>query len=489
MSGKEHRALQTITLGLIANAPGQYNQELIRATRALLDFLFLAQLPSHTDHTLAAFQAAYDDFHQYKSIWIKNGARQGEKGNVIPHFNIPKLHNIGHLVEQVRAKGTADNYSTETIEHLHIDTVKEPYKATNKKDWQKQTVRGLTCREKIIDFGLWLDWRIKQLEGNGRTGNSQHEGHVVAGTSTQGSLTQSNQTQNKTGNSANENGRQETVTKHVPVIPPTLSRMGSNRLLLALGQATVSVPVLARKRKRKTEEEKEERKSKRIAQSQETYGLLAHQDIALQPVNRMTVAKLEETYRFRNFLAEYKASPYQAMHPIDGTTMVETWQSIRLIENRRRFFPEPTWRRAQAAPPTDTETAVADPVFYTKEPETNAGTAKLQECKVGRICLIFRIASMGKTKTQAPTLAYLVPFSAIPSSPEQITQLYVVKKLERGRGIFLNAVRIVRICPLSPRFSDVARRDVTPNTALDCYNTFYINKYFSLSDFLYVNNM
>ncbi|KAG8692125.1 hypothetical protein FRC08_009995 [Ceratobasidium sp. 394] len=305
----------------------------------------------------------------------------------------------------------------------------------------------------------------------------------------QGLSTQSNQAQNKTRNSANERKQQEAITKHVPVAPPTLSRIESNRLLLALGQATVSVPILTRKRKQKTEEEKEECKSKRIAQSQETYGLLAHQDITLQPVNRMTVAKLEEMYRFRNFLAEYKASPYQATHPMDATTTVETWQSIRLIEKRRRFFPEPTWQRAQAVPPTDTETAVADPVFYTKEPGTDTGTAKLQECKVGRICLIFRIASMGKTKAQAPTLAYLVPLSAIPNSPEQITQLYVVKKLERRRGIFLDAARIVRICPLSPRFSDVARRDVTPNTALDCYNTFYINKYFSLSDFLYINNM
>ncbi|KAG8692126.1 hypothetical protein FRC08_009996 [Ceratobasidium sp. 394] len=169
---EEQYKISALDKRLIANAPGQHNQELTKATRALLDFLFLAQLPSHTDRTLAAFQTAYDDFHRYKSVWIKNGARQGEKGNVIPHFNIPKLHNIGHLVEQVLAKGTADNYSTETIEHLHIDTVKEPYKATNKKDWQKQTVRGLTRREKIVDFGLWLDWRIKQLEANGPTVDS-----------------------------------------------------------------------------------------------------------------------------------------------------------------------------------------------------------------------------------------------------------------------------------------------------------------------------
>ncbi|KAG8699432.1 hypothetical protein FRC08_005309 [Ceratobasidium sp. 394] len=163
MSGKEHRALQAIELGVVANAPGAYNRELTTATRALLDLIYLAQLPSHTDHTLAKLQAAYEEFHKYKSVWIKNGLRQGGKVNLIPHFNIPKLHNIGHIVEQIKAKGTADNYSTETIEHLHIDTLKELYRATNKKEWKKQTIRGLICCDKILDFGLWLDWRLKEL--------------------------------------------------------------------------------------------------------------------------------------------------------------------------------------------------------------------------------------------------------------------------------------------------------------------------------------
>ncbi|KAG8688963.1 hypothetical protein FRC08_011177, partial [Ceratobasidium sp. 394] len=108
MSGKEHHALQAIKLGVIANAPGAYNQELTTATRALLNFIYLAQLPSHTNHTLTKLQAAYEEFHKYKSVWIKNGSQQGDKGNLIPHFNIPKLHNIGHIVKQIKAKGTAN---------------------------------------------------------------------------------------------------------------------------------------------------------------------------------------------------------------------------------------------------------------------------------------------------------------------------------------------------------------------------------------------
>lgn len=161
MSGKEHRALQTVHLSVVANAPIPYTREITLATRALLDYIYLAQLPSHMDKTLAVFQRAYADFHQYKDIWIKNGARQGEKGNVIPHFEIPKLHTPHHLVEQVFAKGTTDNYSTEVVEHLHIDTLKEPFKATNRKDWKRQTVRYLCRRDKLVDLALFLDWITK----------------------------------------------------------------------------------------------------------------------------------------------------------------------------------------------------------------------------------------------------------------------------------------------------------------------------------------
>ncbi|KAG8727897.1 hypothetical protein FRC10_005488, partial [Ceratobasidium sp. 414] len=166
MSGKEHRALQTVHLSVVANSNAKYSRELTLATRALLDYIYYAQLPSHTERTLEAFEAAYNEFHKYKDVWIKNGSRRGEK-TIIKHFNIPKLHTGGHMAEQIRAKGTADNFSTETIEHLHMDTIKEAYPATNKKDWEKQTIRWLIRREKLLEFLLFHTWRkTRHLDAN-----------------------------------------------------------------------------------------------------------------------------------------------------------------------------------------------------------------------------------------------------------------------------------------------------------------------------------
>jgi hypothetical protein len=172
---------------------------------------------------------------------------------------------------------------------------------------------------------------------------------------------------------ASHHGQRGVAPAHVPTLP-TPSFVPQVRLpAVSSGEP---IPFLQppnqplKKRKRKSDDEKEERMSKRILLSQQTYGLLPHQDIALQPLSRMTVAKLQEIHHLPNFLAEYQASTYQSENPMDENTVVETWQSMRLIEDQRRFHPKPTWRRVQAVPATKTEVAVADPVLYAEGPCT-----------------------------------------------------------------------------------------------------------------------
>ncbi|KAG8701533.1 hypothetical protein FRC11_012084, partial [Ceratobasidium sp. 423] len=162
MSGKEHWALQTVHLSIITNSPVQYSRELTLVTQVLLETMYWAQLPSHTDQTLELLRNSYTRLHDHKDVWIKNESHQGKK-EVIPHFNILKFYMIGHLVEQILAKGTADNFSMEVIEHMHMDTLKDAFPATNRKDWEKQMIRWLTHREKILGFLLFQTWRKAHL--------------------------------------------------------------------------------------------------------------------------------------------------------------------------------------------------------------------------------------------------------------------------------------------------------------------------------------
>ncbi|KAG8754251.1 hypothetical protein FRC11_006750 [Ceratobasidium sp. 423] len=305
MSGKEHRMLQRVHLSVIANAPVKYSRELTLATRALLDTLYWAQLPSHTMNTLKAFKASYEELHKYKDVWYKNGSRRGEKGNPIPHFNIPKFHTIQHLVEQILAKGTANNFLTKTIEHMHMDTLKDAFPATNKKDWEKQTIRWLVRHEKILEFLLFQTWR-KSLESK-----SLPQEKLLPEITTVQHLdalhSQSNASTN--GNPSDEHTHRFQRGGFVlqpPSLPANSPVLASPRL------SSPTIPQTSRKRKCQIDDEdiSEECTSKRILQSQQNHGLQDFQDISLVPADTLMITEVQEQYDLPNLLSDLKAGRY-----------------------------------------------------------------------------------------------------------------------------------------------------------------------------------
>lgn len=101
---------------------------------------------------------------------------------------------------------------------------------------------------------------------------------------------------------------------------------------------------------------------------------------------------------------------------------------------------------------------------------------------------MFRIAPTAE-RPASPVFAYIEKYLPIPSTPENATNMFVVSKPARVRTELVDVARITRVCPLSPRISGAAAPNVTPETTLDTYNSFYINKYYSISDFVYMNKL
>ncbi|KAI0038979.1 hypothetical protein FA95DRAFT_1502450 [Auriscalpium vulgare] len=157
VSGQEHKDISRILLGLIVDLnplAGVPAAHVVRAVRALLDFLYLAQYPSHSESTLKYLEKALKTFHANKFIFEELGIRQG--------FNIPKLHSLLHYVASIRAFGTTDNYNTEATERLHIDYAKDAYRSTNHKDVYPQMTRWLVRREQILRHTNFIRWRVQQ---------------------------------------------------------------------------------------------------------------------------------------------------------------------------------------------------------------------------------------------------------------------------------------------------------------------------------------
>ncbi|KAG8707269.1 hypothetical protein FRC09_001928 [Ceratobasidium sp. 395] len=134
MTGIEHCTLARTHLPIVANSPNNITRHSIAATREAMDVVYLSQLPIHTERSLAAYRQVYNDLMEHRWAWVENGTRKGKKA-VITHFNIPKMHVMRHLDEHVQLKGSADNFSTETMEKLHGE-VKEAYRASNRREWK-----------------------------------------------------------------------------------------------------------------------------------------------------------------------------------------------------------------------------------------------------------------------------------------------------------------------------------------------------------------
>jgi len=72
VSGTEHRQISSFLLSTLIDIQlpnGVSPVPLIRATRAILDFLYLAQYPIHTSETLASLEAALNEFHENKHMF------------------------------------------------------------------------------------------------------------------------------------------------------------------------------------------------------------------------------------------------------------------------------------------------------------------------------------------------------------------------------------------------------------------------------------
>jgi hypothetical protein len=119
-TGTEAKHLEKVFLGVLA---GSVVADVVKAARAILDFIYYAHFSSHSTTTLDYMQAALDEFHKYKQVFVNLGERT--------HFNIPKVHAMQHYVSAIWTRGAADGYNTELRERLHINLAKEGYRASN----------------------------------------------------------------------------------------------------------------------------------------------------------------------------------------------------------------------------------------------------------------------------------------------------------------------------------------------------------------------
>ena len=127
---------------------GKVPDEVLICYRALLDFIYIAQYPTHNDDSLQYLEDALDLFHSHKHIFLELGIQE--------HFNVPKFHSMVHYVESIQYFGTTDNYNTDMFKCFHIDMAKEGWRASNFRNEVLQMTKWLSRQEKVCSFQLYL---------------------------------------------------------------------------------------------------------------------------------------------------------------------------------------------------------------------------------------------------------------------------------------------------------------------------------------------
>jgi hypothetical protein len=146
-TGKEHKAMEMVFLGAIA---GAVDTRVVLIARSIMDFIYYAQLQTHSSQTIADLERSLADFHANKTSLIDLDVRK--------HFNIPKLHNVSHYADSIHSRGSLDGYNTEASERLHIDYAKDAYRASNRRDYVSQMTRWLQRREVMHMHSGFISW-------------------------------------------------------------------------------------------------------------------------------------------------------------------------------------------------------------------------------------------------------------------------------------------------------------------------------------------
>jgi hypothetical protein len=142
--GHEQKDMMRVYLGVIN---GLVDDEVMRAVRFLIQFIMVAEYKSHSDATLASMEKSLKGFYERKNLLVPDKE----------YWKIPKLHAITHYVMEIKAKGPTDGYTSNHTERAHKVECKIPYSQTNKRDPEKQMVKHIDRRSKLMAKARYLE--------------------------------------------------------------------------------------------------------------------------------------------------------------------------------------------------------------------------------------------------------------------------------------------------------------------------------------------
>ncbi|KAG1738115.1 uncharacterized protein EDB91DRAFT_1237796 [Suillus paluster] len=152
MTGREHRDIQCTIVPTLWGVAGP---DFIRAVWAMIDFIYLAQNPLHTESSIASMTQALQDFHNHKQAILDAEAQWGKSG-AKDDFFIPKLELMQSFTRAICNVGSLLQWTADVSERLLITHCKYPFECTSRqRDFVLQIAHILDREETIRLFDLY----------------------------------------------------------------------------------------------------------------------------------------------------------------------------------------------------------------------------------------------------------------------------------------------------------------------------------------------
>ena len=153
MMGREHHDIQRTLVAMIS---GCVPPRFLRAIRTLIDFIYQAQSPMHTESSIQEMESSLCEFHDHKDAIIVVGARRTKAAGAKSNFNILKLELFHSFSMAICNNGGLIQYTADVSEHLLITHCKHPFTCTSKnKDFAEQVIWILDQEEVMWQFDLY----------------------------------------------------------------------------------------------------------------------------------------------------------------------------------------------------------------------------------------------------------------------------------------------------------------------------------------------
>ncbi|KAI6007529.1 hypothetical protein F5J12DRAFT_905461 [Pisolithus orientalis] len=113
MMGRDHRDIERTIIPML---DGTIPPLFIYAVCSMVEFIYRAQQPIHTNLSIASMTATLQAFHTTKHSILDAGAQRGAKGSM-DNFNIPKLELMHTFACHIKENGTLIQYTANLLNH------------------------------------------------------------------------------------------------------------------------------------------------------------------------------------------------------------------------------------------------------------------------------------------------------------------------------------------------------------------------------------